>query len=94
MYNSISRELYPDVKQEGLHNGPPGFSFIVFPSVFRTIQYPNLRCLNKDGVIIELDIAFQYMIVSRDLREIVVQFRDHENFEKVLRSSGKSPSLT
>ncbi|XP_071791636.1 uncharacterized protein [Asterias amurensis] len=90
MYNSISRELYPDVKQEGLHNGPPGFTFIVFPSVFRTIQYPNLRCLNKDGVIIELDIAFQYMIVSRDLREIVVQFRDHENFEKVLRSSGES----
>ncbi|XP_022079259.1 uncharacterized protein LOC110973086 [Acanthaster planci] len=90
MYNTISRELYEDVKQEGLHNGPPGFQFITFPSVYRTIQYPDLRCLNKDGVIISLNIAFQYQIQSRDLRQIVLQFRDHENFEKVLKSTGES----
>ncbi|XP_038048841.1 uncharacterized protein LOC119722673 [Patiria miniata] len=90
MYNTISRELYQDVKQEGLHNGPPGFEFITFPSVYRTIQYPYLSCLNKDGVIITLDIAFQYQIQARDLRNIVLQFRDHDNFEKVLTSTGES----
>lgn len=62
MYNTISRTLYNDVKQEGLHSGPPGFKFIIFPSVFRTISFDDLSCLNKDGVVVELNIAFQYRV--------------------------------
>lgn len=78
MYNTISRTLYEEVKEEGLHSGPPGFKFIIFPAVFRTISYDSLYCLNKDGVVVTLSIAFQYKVsftvVSDDkLRKVCSQ---------------------
>ena len=88
MYNTVLRDLYTEVRQEGLHTGPPGFRFLIFPSVFRTIHYESLQCLNKDGVIIVLNIAFQYLVQSSSLRDTVLQFRNHENFETVLESAG------
>lgn len=90
MYNTVLRDLYNDIRQEGLHTGPPGYRFIIFPSVFRTISYPNLQCLNKDGVIITLDIAFQYQVKPDSLRDTVLQFRDHDNFKLVLEYAGES----
>lgn len=90
MYNTISRTLYNDVKQEGLHSGPPGFKFIIFPSVFRTITFDDLDCLNKDGVVVELNIAFQYRVNEETLYYTVLQFKDHDTFRKAVEYSAEA----
>ncbi|XP_072031327.1 mitochondrial prohibitin complex protein 2-like [Amphiura filiformis] len=90
MYNTVLRDLYSEVRQEGLHTGPPGFRFLIFPAVYRTISYENLRCLNEDGVIITLNIAFQYQVRDESLRDTVLQFRNHETFKRVLENAGES----
>ena len=42
-YDTISKKLDITPQYEGLHNGPPGFTFIKFPSVFRTFEFSNLQ---------------------------------------------------
>ena len=42
-YDTINKNLGTEVKKEGLHNGPPGFEFIIFPSVYKTLSFSNLR---------------------------------------------------
>ncbi|XP_071823258.1 uncharacterized protein [Apostichopus japonicus] len=90
MYNTISRTLYEEVKEEGLHSGPPGFKFIIFPAVFRTISYDSLYCLNKDGVVVTLSIAFQYKVNQETLIYTVLQFKDHDTFKRAIENSAES----
>ena len=45
----------------GLHTGPPGFRFIVFPKNYRSLSFDDIKCLNKDGLEIILDVQFQYL---------------------------------
>ncbi|KAI8497828.1 hypothetical protein Bbelb_244800 [Branchiostoma belcheri] len=89
-YDTIQKHLGSDVKEEGLHTGPVGYRFIKFPSVFKTLEYTSLTCLNKDGVPIVLDVAFQYLARPSDLNRIVTEFRDHENYVTVLRNVGEA----
>ena len=42
-YNTIQKELGDEVLTEGLHTGPPGYEFIVFPNVYTTLDYFKLR---------------------------------------------------
>jgi len=41
-YDNIAKVLGKEVYGEGLHVGPPGFSFIIFPSVFQTMQFRDI----------------------------------------------------
>lgn len=84
-YDTIQRDLSDEVKKSGLHNGPPGFKFIKFPSVFKSKTFTNVKCLNKEGLEIVLNVEFQYRARPKDLRKIIVQFKDFENYGKVLR---------
>ncbi|XP_035664085.1 uncharacterized protein LOC118407677 [Branchiostoma floridae] len=90
VYDTIQKHLGSEVKQEGLHIGPVGFVFIKFPSVFKTLGYTDLTCLDKDGVPIVLDVAFQYLARPSDLHRIVMEFRDHENYVNVLTTAGEA----
>lgn len=90
MYNTISRTLYDEVFDEGLHSGPPGFRFIIFPAVFRTISFDTLYCLNKDGVVVNLNIAFQYKVNDDTLYDTVLQFADHDTFRRAIEFSAES----
>ena len=38
-YDTINKDLSTETKMEGLHNGPPGFEFIIFPSVYKTLTF-------------------------------------------------------
>lgn len=59
MYNPVTRHYSNKVYEEGRHAGPPGFRFIVYPKKF--IHYePNIMCLSKDGLSIELKPSIQY----------------------------------
>lgn len=89
-YDNIAKKLGSNVQYEGLHNGPPGFSFIIFPSVYETMEFSDITCLNKDGVIIELEVSYQFKANGKFMRELVEQFKDFTGYKKVLKASGKS----
>ena len=84
-YNIHQKTLSNTVKREGLHAGAPGFKFIIFKSVFQTIEYPDLECFNKDGVLIELNIKLQYRARPNNVVEIIKQFKDSENYLDILK---------
>ena len=84
-YNIHQKELSSEVKREGLHAGAPGYRFIIFPSVFQSITYSDIECLNKEGIEIELDVQLQYRARPKDLRQIILQFKDKENYLEVLK---------
>lgn len=84
-YDPNQRNLGSEAMREGLHFGAPGFKFIIFSSVFKSISYTSVTCLNKDGLVIELDVEFQYRVDANYLRKIVLEFRDADNYEKVVR---------
>ncbi|RNA11318.1 SPFH domain band 7 family [Brachionus plicatilis] len=89
-YDNILKRLGDDVKNEGLHFGPPGFTFIIFPNVYNTMEFKEITCLNKDGVIIEIDVSYQFKANSKYMKFLVEQFKDFDGYKKVLLASGKS----
>ncbi|KAM7429459.1 hypothetical protein ABFA07_019677 [Porites harrisoni] len=89
-YNIHQKELSSEVKREGLHAGAPGYRFIIFPSVFQSITYSDIECLNKEGIEIELDVQLQYRARPKDLRQIILQFKDKEDYVEVLKVVGES----
>ncbi|KAJ8320122.1 hypothetical protein KUTeg_001709 [Tegillarca granosa] len=89
-YDTIQKNLGDETKKEGLHTGPPGFEFIIFPSVYKSLDFNDLKCLNKDGVQIILDVTYQYKARAVNLREIILDFRDFDGYEKVLKYAGQS----
>jgi len=89
-YNIHQKTLSSTVKREGLHAGAPGYKFIIFKSVFQTITYPALKCFNKDGVLIELNIKLQYRARPNNIVEIIKQFKDSEDYLDILKSIGES----
>lgn len=86
MYDTVQHKLKDQVYTAGLHAGPPGYTFIIFPRVYKSITYKSLKCLNKDGVSIELNVQFQYLVslAKGVLVTVIKQFRDHDNFKKVV----------
>ena len=84
-YNIHQKTLATTVQREGLHAGAPGYKFIIFKSVFQSIAFPDLRCLNKDGIEIELDVQLQYRARPKNLREIILLFKDNENYLDILK---------
>ena len=73
------------MKREGLHAGSPGYKFIIFPSVFQSLSFNELECLNREGIEIELNVQFQYRARPNNLREIILQFKDKDNYVKLLK---------
>lgn len=41
-YDNIAKVLGDKVNGEGLHGGAPGFSFIIFPSVYQTMEFKDI----------------------------------------------------
>ena len=89
-YDNIAKKLGTTVQYEGLHSGPPGFSFIIFPSVYETMSFNDITCLNKDGVIIELEVSYQFKANGKHMRTLIEQFKDFDGYKKILQASGKS----
>jgi len=89
-YDVHQKILGDEVKTSGLHTGKPGFYFIKFPSVFNTLKFSNLKCLNKDGVEITINLEFQYRARPKDVRNLIIEFQNHENYLKILRRMAES----
>jgi hypothetical protein len=41
-YNTISKKLSQNVQAAGLHLNAPGFKFIIFPSVFTSMEFDDI----------------------------------------------------
>ncbi|CAF4525882.1 unnamed protein product [Rotaria socialis] len=89
-YNTISKKLSRDVQASGLHLNAPGFKFIIFPSVFTSMEFDDISCLNQDGVSINLDATLQFKADPKNIYEIVVQFKDFEGYKKILYATGRA----
>lgn len=92
IYDKHQRILKDKVFGAGLHTGPPGFEFIIFPRIYKTISFSGVSCLNKDGLTIKLHVQFQYLasIKDADLRNLIMTFKDHDNYLDVLRDTAQS----
>jgi len=89
-YDTIQKDLEPKVFTEGLHLGPVGFEFIIFPNIYTTMEFVNLECINKDGVKIDVDVTYQYRVQMQYLKEVVMNFKDFEGYQEVLKAVGVS----
>jgi regulator of protease activity HflC (stomatin/prohibitin superfamily) len=90
-YDSIQRVLKDKLYLAGLHSGPPGFRFIIFPKNYRSLAFDNIKCLNKDGLEIQLDVQFQYlaMLNGKSLKKLVMEFESHENYREVVMQTAE-----
>lgn len=75
---------------EGLHFSTPGFKFVKFPATFTTIVYDDLECLNNDGVMIGLNISFQYRPLRDSIYALAIQFRNESAYKDVIELEGRS----
>lgn len=89
-YDVHQHILSTDVRGEGLHTGPPGFEFVVFPAVYRSISYTSIECLNRDGVEIDMRVSFQYRPVRANLYPIALQFRNASMYGQVIEAQGRA----
>ncbi|CAG2252236.1 unnamed protein product [Mytilus edulis] len=89
-YDTFQRDLGTETLREGLHQGPPGYEFIIFPSTYKSLTFDDLECLNKDGVKISLDVTYQYKVKSSKLRAVIIHFRNVDGYTNVLRNAGRS----
>lgn len=90
IYDTIWKKLGDEVFNEGLHLGPPGFQWIIFPSIFKSIQFSDVTAISKDGASIKLDISYQYRVRPQKLRTIITQFQDHGTFRTFLEVIGEA----
>ena len=91
-YNTHTHKLKTRVYMAGLHLGPPGYEFIIFPRVYRTISFPRVQCLNKDGLTIYLNVQFQYLANTNenDLYKLIMRYKDHDSYLKVVKDAAES----
>eukprot|EP00106_Octopus_bimaculoides_P016466 XP_014783908.1 PREDICTED: uncharacterized protein LOC106879019 [Octopus bimaculoides] len=85
IYNKITKKLHDNPKFEGLHLGPPGFSFIIFPNVYQTKTFNGIMCLNQNGVRIILDVSCQFKIQLHSMKKVIKEFKDFEGLKRVLQ---------
>lgn len=90
-YDVHLRTLKKQVYTAGLHLGPPGYRFITFPKVFRTIDFNYIKCLNKDGLEIQLSVQFQYLanIKLDDLELLILSYEEHDFYKKVISDTAQ-----
>ena len=46
------------------------------------------QCLNKDGVVVTLDVAYQYKARLSKLHDIILAFKDFDGYQAILKHTG------
>jgi hypothetical protein len=57
-YNTITKQIGREVKTAGLHVGSPGFTLIIFPSVFTSMEFHDISVCYLFLIIFFLSIKF------------------------------------
>ena len=74
-YSSITKSIDPTIYTPGIHFLGVGHSFIRYPSTIQTYDFsheidadaPQVRSRTKQGLDVELEISFQYQVISTEL---------------------------
>jgi len=104
MYDFAAKDLKSEVETEGLHNGAPGFKFVKFKSTFSTIEIPKdldltvaiddlspgYFCISKDGLIVTVQVKFQYRPQKEHLYDIAKLYRNSHRYKRAIVSAGLS----
>ncbi|XP_050418875.1 uncharacterized protein LOC126832201 isoform X3 [Patella vulgata] len=89
-YNRVFLTLRPEPYYEGLYTGPPGFEFIIYPNTFTTKQFYYFKCLNAEGITMELNVEYQYKAEIDSLQTIMKDFKDFDDFKEILEDEGEA----
>jgi len=89
-YTKYSKKLDDAVKSGGLYTGPPGFSFIKFPSLYITEDLDASTCVSKDGLRVDYEVTFQYQMPENWLLPAILKYRDFEGWARIVAAAGDS----
>ena len=89
-YTRYSKQLDEAVRTGGLHIGPPGYSFIKFPSTFITVDLPDGTCVSSDGLRVQFSVTFQYQMPEEWLVDAILRYRKFEGWARVVEAAGTS----
>jgi len=90
-YDVHMHSLKEHVYEAGLHLGPPGYRFIIFPRVYRTLAFEKIQCLNKDGLQIVLSVEFQYLasLSGSNLKSLIMEFEGYDRYRMVVADTAE-----
>ena len=87
-YSWISKNISPNIKENGLYYIGIGHSFIKFPKTVQTIEFSNQKSANKgpiqsrtsDGLEVTLEISFQYILTKEKIYELYTKYGSNYNY--------------
>ena len=87
-YSWISKNISPNIKENGLYFIGIGHSFIKFPKTVQTIEFSNQKTANKgpiqsrtsDGLEVTLEISFQYVLTKDKIYELYNKYGSNYNY--------------
>jgi len=94
-YSTVDKVLDTQIQEQGIHAWKPGFYFITFSRIYRTIVFDNsstasaddgivvdpISCMSADGIQIVIYGSAQYRAVKDNILDIIYQFHDSTNYE-------------
>ncbi len=60
-YDNLAKVLGKVAEYEGLHSGPPGFYFIIFPSIYETMEFNDITVCILD-TFLSIRLIYNYII--------------------------------
>jgi len=88
-YDTWAKQLDDAASMGGLHNGPPGFRFIKFPSTQITAEVQD-TCVSRDGLRVQFHVSYQYLMPEAWIIAAVKKYRDFKKWGTIVEAAGNS----
>ena len=88
-YDKWAKTLDDAAKTGGLHVGPPGYTFIKFPSTQIGLDLID-TCVSRDGLRVDFDVTFQYQMPADRIVDAIENYRDFKTWSAVVETAGNS----
>jgi len=88
-YDIWAKQLDDAATMGGLHNGPPGFRFIKFPSTQITAEVQD-TCVSRDGLRVKFRVSYQYLMPEVWIVAAVRKYRDFAKWGTIVEAAGNS----
>merc|ERR1712154_263585 len=88
-YDKWAKTLDDAAKMGGLHNGPPGFYFVKFPSTQISADIAD-TCVSNDGLRVKIDVTFQYQLPADYIKTVVEKNRNFKSWAMIVEATGMS----
>lgn len=91
LYSTIFAEFEPTtVDTGGFHTKPYAAKVILWPRVETNIEFDDILCNSRDGLLIDTVISFQYIPDPTELIDLSRQFGSHGAWEQLMRVQAES----